>query len=30
MGASKNSLLRDEAQGAAQRMTRHIEWIGEE
>jgi len=29
-GTSINSLLRDEAQGAAQRMTRHIEWIGEE
>jgi hypothetical protein len=26
----KNSEFRDEAQGAAQRMTRHIELIGEE
>jgi hypothetical protein len=28
--ASRNSLLRDEAQGAAQRTTRHIDLIGEE
>jgi hypothetical protein len=30
MGASRNSLLRDEAHGAAQRTTRHIKLIGEE
>jgi hypothetical protein len=30
MGTFKNSLLRDEAQGAAQRRTRHIRLIGEE
>jgi hypothetical protein len=30
MGTFRNLFLRDEAQGAAQRMTRHIEWIGEE
>ena len=30
MDASENSALRDEAQEAAQRVTRHIEQIGEE
>jgi predicted GIY-YIG superfamily endonuclease len=29
-GTSINSLLRDEAQGAAQRMTKHIKCVGEE
>jgi len=30
MKISENSALRDKAQEAAQRATRHIEWIGEE
>jgi hypothetical protein len=30
MNTSENLALRNEAQEAAQRTTRHIEWIGEE
>jgi len=30
MNTSENLALRDGAQEAAQRATRHIEWIGEE